>query len=91
MSHNIDKEDQHSWKEVPISACGITQKDLDQIMRGLKLKSVHICERGDCKCIRTCVGGYGQSTYTYSRSGTYYSTDRPDCFGDIPINEQKID
>lgn len=71
------KIERHKWKEV----------DLPQDLKP-DFKAMHICTRGDCKCKRL-TSRYDNSL-NYNRSGIIY-TKAPECYGDVPINNQTID
>lgn len=45
------------------------------------------CIRCQCQRLRSKY----DNVLIYSRSGIYYGTTRPDCFGSVPINDQGID
>lgn len=65
----------HKWKDIT------TEKDKKE------WKSVHICTRGDCNCIKHTSK---HNFPLYSRSGINYEYS-PDCYGDIKLNDQTID
>lgn len=71
------KVEKHKWKQV----------DLPEKLKP-EFKAMHICVRGDCKCERL-TSSY-DNLPTYSRSGIIYDR-TPECYGDIPINNQTID
>lgn len=84
MSHNIDKDDQHSWKGFPLT------DDLLGVGFNPKKTKMFICQRGDCKCERLSTRHYGHTFNQYSRGMVMHSS-IPNCFGDTPINQQTID
>lgn len=71
----MNDQDKHKWKELPVP-----QGD------NKYTKSIHVCTR--CKCYRF-ISNYRD--VQYEREKQMYGNTRPDCFGDIPINEQTID
>ena len=71
------KMKKHKWEKVDLP---------DNLKTDFKAK--HICTRGDCKCER--LTGRYDSIYIYERYGQIYDT-APDCYGDIPVNDQTID
>lgn len=71
------KREHHKWKLV-------------NLPEGLKpdFKAKHVCVRGDCKCERFTSSF--DNRFQYERSGQLYDT-VPECYGDVPINNQTID
>lgn len=73
----MKEEDKHYWKKVEL------EKDMSYTF-----DKKEECKR--CKCTRYRSRN-DSSYFLYQRGMALYGTDRPNCFGSVPINEQTID
>jgi len=74
----MDKQ-RHKWEQVEVP---------DNLKDTFKKKAV--CTRGDCKCERLTSYHKGIAYNQYTRNHQLYN-EVPECYGDVPLNEQGID
>ena len=71
----MESDDKHKWKEIE---------------KQYGFSHVYVCTRGDCGCKKFVSSYKGVNFLQYERAGLILR-ERPDCYGDIPISQQKTD